>query len=109
MQLETAQQISSQNVTEAELVEAFRDDKGRGEYIILSLDDQNYMQAAGEFDDPYTLEYREGSDEHHFQVDRDVSKEEVVAAFRKYLNRDESWRADLAWKKLENKPWWKVW
>ncbi len=109
MRLETAQQISSKNVTEAELIEAFRDDQGRGEYIILSQSDRIYMQAAGEYDDPYTLEYREGRDDRHFQVDRAVSKAEVLAAFRKYYLQDESWKTDFTWKQLENKPWWKLW
>lgn len=109
MKLETAQQISSKNVTEAELIEAFRDDKGRGEYIILSQEDQIYIQAAGELDDPYTLEYREGNADNHFQVDRDVSKEEVLSAFLKYLRGDETWKTDFTWNQLENKPWWKLW
>jgi len=109
MKLECAQDISSDYATEADIRNAFADDSGRGEYIILSGADQVYMQAAGKGDEPYTLEYREGSADRHFVCTRDLNKAEVEAAFLKYLRRDASWKTDFPWKKLENKPWWKFW
>ncbi len=109
MELECAQDISSANATEADIRNAFADDSGRGEYIILRDTNQMFIQAAGEYDDPYTLEYRDGGADRHFQCTRDLSKAEVEAAFLKYLRRDASWKSELPWKKLESKPWWKFW
>lgn len=107
MKLECAQNISSENATEAEIRNAFADDRGRGEFIILSDAHQVYIQASGEDDGPYALEYREGGADSHFECTRDINKGEVEAAFLKYLRRDDSWKADFPWRKLENKPWWR--
>ena len=109
MKLECAETISSANATEADIRSAFADDNGRGEFVILSEADQMFIQASGEGDGPYTLEYREGGDDRHFQCARDVKKTEVEAAFLKYLRRDAAWKTDFQWKALEKKPWWKLW
>ena len=109
MKLETAQSIGHDNVSEAELIRAFEDDRGRGEFIILSQRDQVFLQAAGEQEGPYHLEYRDGDDAHHFRCRRDLSKSEVQSAFLKYLREDGSWRSDFEWERLEKKPWWKLW
>ena len=81
MKLECAETVSSANATETEIRNAFADDHGRGEFIILSDTDQVFIQASGEGDGPYTLEYREGGDDRHFQCARDAKKAEVEAAF----------------------------
>jgi len=112
MHLETAQDIEHNNVTEAQLREAFRDDAGRGEYIILSRDTrggQHYIQAAGEYNDPYVLEYREGDNAHHFRANGEYTKAQVEQAFLWYLNNDGRWRTEFPWQKEEIKPWWKFW
>jgi len=109
MKLECAGSISSGNATEAEVRRAFADDGGRGEFIILSQADEMYIQAAGEADDPYVMEYREGSDDRHFECTRELKKSEAEAAFLKYLKGDSTWKTDFQWKKQEKKPWWKFW
>ena len=115
MKLETAGYLASQNVTVAELDNAFQDAVGRGEFIILSQSDQVYIQAAGEGESSYFVEYRAGDAKHHFRCTEDVSKKEVHALFMKYLAGDSSWKTDLAWEadlersQVENKPWWKFW
>jgi hypothetical protein len=109
MKLETAQTLASDDVTEEELIQAFRDDAGRGEFIILGQSDQVYIQASGEADKAFVMEYREGDDAHHFQCSRDLSKSDVQSAFLKYLRGDESWKRDFEWTQPESKPWWKVW
>ena len=114
MELKTASRISSKNVTEEELIDAFEDDVGRGEFIILSQSGEVYIQAAGEGDDPYVMEYREGDSDHHFQCTRKLSKANVQSAFMKYLRGDDSWKTDFEWKQFEsepseNKPWWVFW
>ena len=116
MHLETAQDIEHANVTESQLREAFRDDMGRGEYIILDRGErkrgrgtEHYIQAAGEMDDLYVLQYREGDDEHHFSADGEYTKAQVEQVFVWYLQNDGRWRTDFPWKKEEIKPWWKFW
>jgi hypothetical protein len=111
MHLETAQDIEHANVTEAQLREAFRDDKGRGEYIILDRGERKrgrgteyYIQAGGEFDDRYILHHREGDKEHHFHADGKYTKAQVEQAFVWYLQNDGRWRTELPWVKVEVKP-----
>jgi hypothetical protein len=114
MKLETAERIYKDNVTKSDIIQAFQDDEGRGEFIILSQSDQVYIQAGGKDYGPYSLEYRDGDDYHHFQCSRELSKPEVESVFIKYFEGDESWKATLEWKPLEmeqqgDKPWWKFW
>ena len=109
MDLECEQSISSTDVTAADIQNAFADDAGRGGYIILSQSEQVYIQAIGEGDGPYTLEYRQGSGERHYQCPQDLTKEQVETAFLKYLTGDIAWQNDHEWQRLEIKPWWKFW
>jgi hypothetical protein len=109
MKLETAESLAFSAVTEEQLREAFRDDAGRGEFIILSQEPQVFIQAGGEDDGPYTLEYREGDDDHHFRAGTDLRKADALRAFLWYLAGDQRWRTDFPWQKVALKPWWKFW
>lgn len=109
MKLETAERIASAEATEADIRAAFADDHGRGEFIILSQAEQIYMQASGEGDGPYTVEYRDGGENRHFQCPQDMTKSEVETAFLQYLRSDAGWQTDHEWRQLEKKPWWKLW
>ncbi len=100
MTLECAQSLPSADATEADIRQAFADDAGRGEFIILAAADQVFLQASGEDDGPYALEYREGSGDRHFRCTRDLTKAEVEGAFLKYLNRDARWKTDFPWEPL---------
>ena len=48
MELETDGYIGAVSTTEGDIQEAFLDDDGRGEFIILSHRDEIYVQATGE-------------------------------------------------------------
>jgi hypothetical protein len=109
MKLETAESLGFAQVTEEQLREAFRDDAGRGEFIILSQTPQAFMQAGGEGDGPYSLEYRDGDAEHHFRAGNTFRKEGVQRAFLWYLGGDARWRTEFSWQKMERKPWWRFW
>jgi len=112
MKLECAKTISLPNATETDIRKAFADDNGRGEFIILRESDQFYIQAAGENDGPYILEYREGGGDRHYRCTRgmDMNKSEVESAFVKYLKGDMSWKTDFQWEQVDlEKPWWKFW
>jgi len=110
MKLECAERISHKNVTEEQLREAFRNDKARGEFIILSQDDQHYIQASGECEGPYDLEYRDGGNDQHFRAAGEFTKEQVEQVFVRYFKNDQ-WRTACRWEQLnlKTKPWWKFW
>lgn len=109
MKLEAAESFGYKDVNEEEVIKIFEDDYERGEYVTLSCDKQTFIQAAGQDDDPHVLEYREGGADKYYVCTEMVSKEKVKNAFLKYLRRDNSWKNDFEWKKLEKKPWWKIW
>lgn len=109
MRLECAASIESSDATEADIRNAMADDRGRGEFIILSETDQSYIQASGIGDGPYDLEYREGGADRHFRCTRNVTKTEVTDALLKYLGDDDTWKSWFPWMPLRKRPWWKLW
>src|SRR2546426_3036985 len=113
MKLETAKSLGFAQVSEQQLREAFADDKGRGEFVILSQKPEVYIQAGGDDDGPYVLEYRDGDADHHFSAGDSFRKEDVLRAFLWYLAGDARWRSEFSWQKLEQKleqkPWWRFW
>ncbi|MHC4656723.1 MAG: hypothetical protein ACYS91_17155 [Planctomycetota bacterium] len=101
MKLQTEKGIYSRNVDESDIIKAFQDDKRRGEFIILSQSKEVYIQAAGVGFGPYSLEYRDGDEDHHFQCTKELSKPDVQSVFIKYLEGDESFMTTLEWKPLD--------
>jgi hypothetical protein len=107
MKLETdSLALRFDQVTEEQLRAAFKDDARRGALIILSQQPTVYMQALGEAEGPYTLEYQDGDDQPKLQAREDLRKEDVLRAFLWYLAGDPRWRTDFPWRKPERKPWW---
>ncbi len=102
MDLETAQSLSARRATPEDIERAFADNSGRGEYIILTADDGSFIQAAGEMDDPYALEYHDAPSGKHFRATKDVTKEQVEAAFLEYLRGAATWKEARDWKELES-------
>jgi hypothetical protein len=94
--------FSSSNATEADLHHAFDDDNARGGHIIFAAPDETYIQAAGEGDGPYVMEYRTAGDTANYHADRQLSKEEVRAAFVQFFRGDSTWRTSRQWKREEN-------
>lgn len=113
MKLDTGGHIHSANVSEEDLIRTFDNDHGRGDFIILSLGSQVYLQASGKGEGPYQMEYREGDENHHFTCTEELSKDKVKKSFLKYLEGDSSWKVDHCWEQsavfLRKKPWWKLW
>jgi hypothetical protein len=109
MKLETADSLGFDQVTEQQLREAFADDRGRGEFVILSQKQDVYMQASGDDDGPYVLEYRDGDADHHFSAGDTFRKADVLRAFLSYLAGDSRWRSEFSWQRRERKPWWRFW
>jgi hypothetical protein len=59
--LECAGSFSSSDASEADIHRAFDDDRIGGEFIILTAPDGGYIQASGDGDGPYSLQYREAT------------------------------------------------
>ena len=100
MKLETGGSLHFDPVTETQLIDVFRDDLRRGEFVILSQREENFIQASGEGDGPYALEFREGDDWHHFTAGEHWRKDEVLRGFLSYLAGDGQWRTEFPWKQM---------
>jgi len=92
------------NATEAEIIAEFNQFGNDVEdFVILSKNDMNYIQAAlsdYEGEEGLVLEYQEGSLEKHFNcIDGNISKEQVLTAFLLYLKGDLSWKSHFSWEK----------
>lgn len=74
---------------------AFDDDKARGEFVILESGDDEFIQAAGEDEGPYVVEYCEKGEQ--FRAEGEFTKEQVRAAFLSYVNGDNEWRSAHRW------------
>lgn len=74
------------------------------EFAILAADDDTYLQCARQNAVPYEcfLEFQEGGLGNHYRaVDEAVPLDRVIATFIKYLRRDESWKSDFMWQRIE--------
>lgn len=94
-----------ENPGEAEIREAIRSlSGGHDSFVILSRDDQHYIQAAGGGSEGFILEYREGAWDRHFRCqDTALPGEAVTEAFISYARgggRPES----LEWVVAEGPP-----
>jgi hypothetical protein len=69
--------------------------------MILSADDATFLQAGGEGDGPYTLEYRRAGEQ--FQAVIPLTKHQVERAFLDYLRGGSGWRTERQWRQLRLK------
>ena len=97
MNLITARQKFG-DATEQTIEEVFADDFLRGEFVILQADENTFLQAGGEGDGPYTLEYKEPGKQ--FRCVRPLTKQEVKEAFLDYLRGGSAWRTQREWREL---------
>jgi hypothetical protein len=97
MNLTTAQR-KFLDVDEQTLEEVFADESLRGEFLILEANGDTFLQASGEGEGPYTLEYKEAGKQ--FQVMGELTKQEVREAFLDYLHGGSAWRMEHEWKEL---------
>ena len=84
---------------DAQLVEEIlADDSRRGEFVILQVDKNTFLQASGEGDGPYVLEYKDGGQQ--FQALDEPTKDEVREAFLDYLRGGSEWKTKRHWRQL---------
>jgi hypothetical protein len=100
MEMETAGSIAKNSVREADISAAFADDAGRGNFIILSASDSEFIQAVEEGDELFVVEYRDAHGR-QFQASMAMVKPVVEAAFRDYLRLGTAWRDKHHWRPLK--------
>jgi len=73
-----------------------------GGFAILERDKQSYIQAAGDGEAGFIVEYQDGDTDQHFTATREkVPLSEVVKAFQSYAAGDGAWKGMFEWAKLE--------
>jgi hypothetical protein len=99
MKLQTARK-SYPDATDQDVEAVFADDELRGEYVVLTAEGGSYIQAAGEGEGPYQLEYRDAEVRKQFQAAQPPEKTDVRGAFLDFLRGGSTWR-EREWKEIE--------
>lgn len=85
------------SVTDAQLVEAIAAmERGDVEYVILD-NGAEFIQAAGDGDGPYALQFSPASGDAMEQAHGGVDASTVRAVLLAYLRGDAAWRSACAW------------
>ncbi len=103
MRLETADRDydSIDDFTISEAVRAVADLKT--DFAILTLDDTSFMQVAGGTAG-LVLEYRDSqTDEQYLATTKELSAEDVIAAFESFASGDRAYREAADWQPIEPK------
>lgn len=69
-------------------------------YAILTRSPQAYLQTM-RLEEGFELEYQQGDTDHHYQADRLLTADEVIAAMTYYAADDPKWESIAAWKHLD--------
>lgn len=69
-------------------------------YVILTAPDGSVIQAAGDGDGPYTLEYIDASSDAHVVADGEPNKARVREIFLLYRRGDKRWRDIHEWRPM---------
>lgn len=78
---------------------------GHESFAILSVADEVYVQAAGSDSGGFSLEYRDGSEDRHFQAKfSPVPLSTVQDMFERYAGGDDSWRSRVDWEPWGTRP-----
>jgi hypothetical protein len=102
MKLEISNANEVINPLAAQITDALANRPGGNEsFAILSIDPQTYVQVAGSPVDGFTLEYRDGGEEKHFEaIGSPIDLRLVTSVFQKYAAGDASWQSLVSWQPL---------
>lgn len=70
-------------------------------FAILGPDDYTYIQASGSLEEPYTLEYQEGSLDRHFVSETPVDEATMIRAFVNYFQQNPEWKSSFVWEIMD--------
>lgn len=102
MKLETSNAHEVSNPSAAQIAEALASLPGGDEsFAILATGPQTYVQVAGSSGEGFTLEYRDGSEDKHFEAaESPVDLKLATTVFQRYAAGDISWQSLASWQ-----PW----
>lgn len=103
MKLETETGGTIKNPSSAQIEDALRKlaDSGGG-FAILSQDEMTYLQAAGNREDGFVVEYQDGDvDAHYAATQASAPLGDVEKAFRLYAMGDAGWKTMFEWQAIE--------
>jgi len=98
--LECASTLNSPMATDADIHRAFDDDHVRGEFIILTAPNGDYLQAANDGDSPFALEHRTKATDEHICAVSKLTKVQARTAFLAFLQGSDAWRTAHEWQPL---------
>jgi hypothetical protein len=110
MYLETAQSISADPATPADISLAVFDDARRGEFLILSKSKTSFVQAAGSCE-PFHVEFYDDveTQERPKQCIRTLSAPELEHLLLRYLAGAPDWHSNHDWELQPAPKWWQFW
>ena len=101
MQLNVNGDICGENPENDQLRSAIAN-LGEEEFLILSGEEEYYIQTYHNEDGTYQLEYRDGSEDRHFCVDpQSITVDDVKEAIVMYSNDPSSIAEKWNWEKLD--------
>ena len=104
-----AEKMGERVATEELVRELVRNDARRGEFMIISDDEDeerfvqiacDYDEVGGKSDGLFDLEYRDGKNGYLYHCSRRVSADEVERVFLDELAGRGEWRSDFDWERL---------
>ncbi len=99
MKLETSHGIESE-ATPERIQELILNEEQRGDFIILSQEDQIYLQTTGE-NDKFHTEYRNGDEDQHFTSKLPLTGNELYGLMVRYLEKEPHWQDKHEWEPLK--------
>ncbi|CAA9335187.1 MAG: hypothetical protein AVDCRST_MAG71-1962 [uncultured Lysobacter sp.] len=101
MELQTGDGTGTAQPTAVQIADALaRLAGGQDSFLILSRGEDEFMQAIGCARDGFDVEYRDGSQETHFQTSGPtLSLETTAQLLRHYLADDARWRTQVSWQR----------
>jgi hypothetical protein len=89
-----------QNPTEADIRQAVLslDTDKNSAFVILATSDMTYLQAIGDNNVGFDLEYQDGDTEHHYQAKRNnITGEEIIRKLVLYCAGTDDWKKAEEW------------
>jgi hypothetical protein len=102
MRLETAERFHRTKVKLSDIEDVFseEEDKDRGEFVILRDDRGGFVQAAGEGDGPFMVEWKNAVDGAHYRSHKLMTRGQARDAFIAFFERDGDIWPITNWKRV---------
>ena len=96
--------INDDSLVEKPSIDSVRyeiDSLGLDQFVVLSRDDDHYVQAYRNPDGTFQLEYRDGSESEHYETVAPPDIDVVEQAFIRYCSDMTDWRSPWEWQEIE--------